>query len=140
MGEEVALNVEELGAGEDRSDLGLAQVVRGELLSGSKGGDKRSVVSRDDDGASTGLNWRRLNLVGGNNTLGLVGSLERLHEIVVSDRTEVGHRFAGEDVLAKYQSRVAEGSTVQLTEAARAAFWAAPPATYVTSQFFTTSS
>lgn len=97
--QKVSLNVEELGRVDDRGDLGLGEVVRSEFLGGSKGGAQVSVVASNDDGASTSSGRSRLDLVRRVNTFGLVGLFQGLHEVVVTDRSNVGDRVGREDVL-----------------------------------------
>ena len=99
VGQEVTLDVEVLGPVEELGNLGLGEVVRGELLGGSEGRHERSVVVRDKHGTGARLGRGRLDLVGGLDVLGVVGGLERLFQVVVSDRTNVRDRASGEDVL-----------------------------------------
>lgn len=79
----------------------------------------------ENDGTGARLGGGRLDLVGGEDALGLVGLLECVPEVVVADGADVGDRVGGEDVLWRQQCLCCSGRT----EAARAAFWAAPPAT-----------
>lgn len=126
VGEKVALNVKVVGAIDDVGDVGVGEMGRGEFLGGTEGGAEGTVVVGENDGTGAGLGGGRLDLVGGEDALGLVGLLEGVFEVVVADRADVGDRVGGEDVLW----RVSSGSRFSgRTEAARAAFWAAPPAT-----------
>ena len=88
--EEVALDVEELGARGQLGDLGGGEVSGGELLGSSEGGAERTVVAGDDDGAGTRAGRGRLDLVSGLHVLGVVGVLERLLQVVVTDGPDVG--------------------------------------------------
>lgn len=93
------------------------------------------IVAGDDDGASSGL-LAVEDLVGGLNTLFVVGGSELLGEVVVSDGTDVGGRVGGEDVLLEESSMSDRDAREQeekmgLTAAPRQAFWAAPPALFV---------
>jgi hypothetical protein len=54
-------------------------------------------------------------------TLGLVGLLEGLHQVIVSDRSDVSDRAGGEDVL-KLSLGLLAICKQELTAAARAAF------------------
>lgn len=99
MGKEVSLDVEELGGINDTGDFGLGEVIRSKLLGGSKGSTQVSVVAGDDDCTSTSSGGGRLDLVGRVDTFGLVGLFESLHEIIVTDRSDVGDRAGWEDVL-----------------------------------------
>lgn len=101
VGEEVTFNVKVLGRVDDAGDLGLGQMVRGEHLGGSKGGAQVPVVTGDDDGASSSSGRRGLNLVGRVDTFGLVGLLEGLHQVVISDRSDVGNGSSWSDVLER---------------------------------------
>lgn len=137
MREEEAPQVVELCAVDEGLDLGGLEVRRREGLSGTKGGAERAVVARDHDGAGA----RRLvgdDLVRAVETLLLVCRPELVRQVVRPDRTEVRRRARRENVLFARQPSSAKwrGRTC----AARAAFWAAPPATYVTLWFFWRSS
>jgi len=99
MGEEVTFDVKEFGGIDDTGNLGFGQVIGRELLGGSKGSTQVSVVAGDDDCTSTSSGWGRLDLVGRVNTFGLVCLLESLHEIVITDGSNVGDRAGREDVL-----------------------------------------
>ena len=91
MGEEVPLNVKVLGARQQTCDLGGRKVGRREHLGRAEGGAERAVVRRDDYGAGTCAGGRRLDLVGGEDGLGLVRCLERPHQVVVADGADVGY-------------------------------------------------
>jgi hypothetical protein len=58
----------------------------------------KPVVASDDDSARASL-FALLNLVDLTETLALVGSLELLREIVISDAARVHHRVGRENVL-----------------------------------------
>jgi hypothetical protein len=108
-----------------------------EHLSGTEGGDERTVVVREDDTASTSLGGGGLVLVGGDDTLLGVNLGEGLGEVIVTDRADVGNRLGGKDVLklvgerggGEKQMVLSHQAISVLTAAPRAAFWAAPPAT-----------
>jgi hypothetical protein len=74
-------------------------VIRREFLGSSEGSAQVSVVTGDDYCTSSSSGRGRLDLVSGVNTFSLVGLLEGLHEIIVSDGSDVGDRSGWEDVL-----------------------------------------
>lgn len=98
VGEKVAFDVKVLGAVDERGDLGLGEVGRGELLGGTEGGAEGTVVAGKNDGAGARLGGGRLDLVGRDDALGFVGLLEGVFEVVVADGADVGDRLGGVDV------------------------------------------
>jgi hypothetical protein len=99
VGKEVSLDVEEFGRINDTGNLGFGEVIRREFLGSSEGSTQVSVVSSDDYCTSSSSGRGRLNLVCGVNTFSLVGLLEGLHEVIVTDGSDVGNRAGWEDVL-----------------------------------------
>ena len=88
-------------------------------------------MAGDNDGASSS----RLildDLVGGMEAFLLVGGTELRSEVVRSNGSKVSGRASGQNVLATKKGQHLLVTTLRraaLTWAARAAFWAAPPAT-----------
>lgn len=101
VGEKVAFDVKVLGAVDERGNLGLGEVGRGELLGGTEGGAEGTVVAGKNDGAGARLGGGRLDLVGRDDALGFVGLLEGVFEVVVADGADVGDRLGGVDVLCR---------------------------------------
>lgn len=101
VGEKVAFDVKVLGAVDERGDLGLGEVGRGELLGGTEGGAEGTVVAGKNDGTGARLGGGRLDLVGRDDALGFVGLLEGVFEVVVADGADVGDRLGGVDVLCR---------------------------------------
>lgn len=99
VGEEIAFDVKVVGAVDNVGDVGVGEMGGGEFLGGTEGGAEGTVVVGEDDGTGAGLGGGRLDLVGGEDALGLVGLLERVFEVVVADGADVGDRVGGEDVL-----------------------------------------
>ena len=93
------------------------------------------MVASDNNSAGTGL-FALGDLVHLSQTLALVSDLELLSEVIVSDGSSVDDGVRGQHVLDEidqhHRMMISIGVT-KLTAAPRAAFWAAPPATYVIS-------
>lgn len=113
--EEVALDVEELGVGDERGDLGRLQVRGREHLGGPQRRAQRAVVARNHDSASACLGRRGLHLVRRLDALGLVGLLERRLQVVVADRANVCDRAGGQDVSGSSGS-VLRGTTGNIVD------------------------
>lgn len=99
VGEKVALDVKVVGAIDNVRDVGVGEMGGGEFLGGTEGCAEGTVVVGEDDGTGAGLGGGGLDLVGGEDAVGLVGLLESVFEVVVADRADVGDRVGGEDVL-----------------------------------------
>lgn len=97
VSQEESSNVKELCIVQQGLDLGLLKVVRGELFSSLKGGAERPVVTSDHHGAGT-RSGVLVDLVGGLDTLLVVGSTELVSELVLSDRSNVSNVLCGQDV------------------------------------------
>lgn len=99
MCKEVTLDVKEFGRINDTGNLGFGEVIRRKLLGGSKSSTQVSVVAGNDYCTSSSSFGRRLDLVCGVNAFSFVGLLEGLHEVIITDGSDVGNRAGWEDVL-----------------------------------------
>ena len=92
------------------------------------------MMASDNNGTSTSLfAWD--DLIDLAQTFALVGNLELLSKIIISDRSSIDDGVRWQHILDKIDQHLTMviSSDSQLTAAPRAAFWAAPPATYVIS-------
>lgn len=99
VGEEIALDVKVGRAVDNAGDVRVGEMGRREFLGGTEGGAEGTVVVGENDGTGARLGGGRLDLVGGEDALGLVGLLQCVPEVVVADGADVGDRVGGEDVL-----------------------------------------
>lgn len=102
MGKEVAFKVEYLGTIDKRSDFRRLEMRLVEFFSGAQGGDQGPVVAGDDNGASASL-FTLLDLVDLLEPFPLVGGLELLGQVVVTDTSSVYDGSCREDVLCTAQ-------------------------------------